>query len=175
MAPVESGAGMQQVAHPRKEIVTERAEPLSLPGKDEGMMRAPVPNSRRGEQAAAGIANADKGVRDPAFPRPSDMVRLSFAASRTKTEISESATYSSALPLYALLEAYSTAATSDGWDERVRNESGDLPENRYISLQYFKGLSEAEIRIYPGPDNTSTSNVSVRTTLETPPRSKETP
>jgi hypothetical protein len=65
----------------------------------------------------------DKGARDPAnFPRPPDVVRTSFSASREPTLIREYVYYTGKTTATDIMSFYEKSLEADGWKESSRNE-----------------------------------------------------
>ena len=122
----------------------------------------------------------DQGVRDPAdFPRVGSLTRKTSISVRQPASSDETATYSSKLSLDELASTYESTLKTAGWEQTMRNESGDptVASHQYRE-RWTKALQGVELRLTQA--KTGASEVSVDVTsnragsLSTVPATKAT-
>ncbi|MEO6569804.1 MAG: hypothetical protein ABIO94_13660 [Opitutaceae bacterium] len=100
----------------------------------------------------AAITSADQGAQDPAdFPRPADFTRKTFTSLRRPASSEETATYSSKSTFDEILSTYERTLKGDGWEQTMRNESGDPASGSHqFRLRWTRKLEGVEIRLTQG-------------------------
>ncbi|MEO7415026.1 MAG: hypothetical protein ABIZ81_16925 [Opitutaceae bacterium] len=106
-----------------------------------------APPTRTG--AASGMSIADMGAQDPAdFPRLPDFARKTFTSYRRPASSEETATYASRISVDEILAAYERTLKADGWEQTMRNESGDPTSGTHqFRLRWTKALESVEVRL----------------------------
>ncbi|HEX2854457.1 MAG TPA: hypothetical protein VHO24_14565 [Opitutaceae bacterium] len=115
---------------------------------------------------AAGTSSADQGARDPAnFPRLAGLTRKTYSSNRSATLSDETAIYSTKLSFDEVVSAYEDLLKADGWEQTMRNESGDpVSGTHQFRLRWAKAPRSVEIRLTQPKSGGTEVSVSVSST-----------